>query len=52
MTEQRQRQQRADARRGQTREDRQRVDEALVENAEHDVDRHQGGDDQHQLIVS
>ena len=39
-----QRQQRADAGRGQRREDRDRVDEALVEHAQHDVD----GDDRRQ----
>jgi hypothetical protein len=44
-----QRQQRAEARRGQPRKDRQGVDETLVENAEHQVDhqnRHQQQDAQ------
>ena len=38
-----QREQRADAGRGQRGENRDGVDVALVENAEHDVDRHQRG---------
>ena len=41
-----QRQQRADAGRGQRRQDRERVDEALVEHAQHDVDGDDGGQDQ------
>ena len=45
-----QRQDRADAGRGQRREDRDRVDVALVEHAEHDVDRHQRGQDQQRLV--
>ena len=40
--EQLQRDQRADAGRRQGRQDRQRVDVALVENAEHDIDGEQG----------
>ena len=39
VAEQHQREQRADAGRGQRRENCQRVDEALVQHAEHDVDR-------------
>ena len=45
-----QREQRADAGRGQGREDGDRVDEALIEHAEHDVDGDDGGEDQQQLI--
>ena len=41
-----QREQRADARRGQRREDRERVHQALVEHAEHDVDGEERGEDQ------
>ena len=44
--EQHQRQHRADAGRRQGREDRDRVDVALVENAEHDVDGEERGGDQ------
>ena len=46
-----QRQHRADAGRGQGGQDGDRMDEALVEHAEHDVDREQGGADQHRLAV-
>src|SRR5580704_10395608 len=45
-----QRQQRADARRGQRGEDRQRMDVALVKHAENDIDDHQRGRDQHRLV--
>ena len=45
-----QRQDRADARRGQGREDRERVDVALVQHAEHDVDGDQRGQDQQRLV--
>ena len=45
-----QRQQRADAGRGQRRQDRDRVDEALVEHAQHDVHRDDRGEDQQQLV--
>ena len=48
--EEQQRQQGADAGRGQRREDRERVDVALVEHAEHDVDRDQRGQDQQRLV--
>jgi hypothetical protein len=44
-----QRQQRAHARRGQGREDGQRVDEALIEHAQDDVDGDQRGGDQDRL---
>ena len=46
-----QREQRADARRGQRGEDRHRMDVALVEHAEHDVHRHHGGEDQQQRVA-
>ena len=46
-----QRQQRADAGRRQRREDRDRVDVALVEHAQHDVHRDDGGEDQEQGAV-
>ena len=49
--EQHQRQQRADAGRRQGRQDRDRVNVALVEHAEQDVDRRNGGDDQDRLVV-
>ena len=42
------RQQRADARRGQGRDDGDRMDVALVENAEHEIDRQQRRADQQQ----
>ena len=45
-----QRQQRADARRGQRGKDRDRVDVALVEHSQHDVDRDQRGQDQQRLV--
>ncbi len=45
-----QRQDRADAGRGQRREDRDRVDVALVEHAEHDVDGHERGEDEQRLV--
>ena len=47
--EEHQRQHRADARRRQRRDDRQRMNQALVENAEHDVDGEERGHDQHRL---
>ena len=43
------REERADARRGQRREDRDRVDVALVEDAEHDVDGDERGEDEDRL---
>ena len=46
-----QRQQRADAGRRQGRQDRDGMDVALVEHAQHDVDRDDGGQDQQQLAV-
>ena len=46
-----QRQQRADAGRGQRRENRDRVDVALVEHAEHDVHRDDGRENQQQRAV-
>ena len=49
MLEHEQREHRADARRRQRRDDRQRVDEALVEDAEHDVDREQRGEHEDRL---
>ncbi len=49
--EQAQRQHRAGARRGQRREDRDGMDVALVQDAEHDVDRGQRGEDQHRLVA-
>ena len=49
LAEPHQRQQRADAGRRQRGEDRQRMDEALVEHAEHDVDRDRRGEDQPRL---
>ena len=45
-----QRQDRADAGRGQRRENRDRVDVALVEHAQHDVDGDQRGQDQQRLV--
>ena len=45
-----QREQRADARRGQRREDRDRVDVALVEHAQHDVHRDDRREDQQQRV--
>jgi len=41
---------RADRRRGQAGQDGERVDEALVEDAEHDIDRQDGARDQQALI--
>ena len=49
--EQQQRQHRADAGRRQGGQDGDRVDVALVEHAQHDVDGDQRGDDQHRLAV-
>ena len=46
-----QREQRADARRRQRREDRHRVDVALVEHAEHDVDGDERGEDEQRLVA-
>jgi hypothetical protein len=51
LFEQQEREQRADPRRGQRGEDRQRVDVALAEHAEHDVDRDQRAQDQQRLIL-
>ena len=45
-----QREQRADAGRRQRRQDRDRMDVALVEHAEHDVHRDDRGEDQQQLV--
>src|SRR5690348_12283358 len=45
-----QRQQRANARRRQCRKNRYRVDEALIENAEHDIDGHDGCHDEQEFI--
>ena len=50
VVQQHQRQQRADARRRQRRQDGDRMDEALVEHAEHDIHRHDRGDDQEHLV--
>ena len=44
-----QRQHRADAGRRQRRQDRQRMDVALIENAQHDIDREDRGQDQQRL---
>ena len=44
-----QRQQRAEPRRGQRRDDRERVRQALVQHAEHHIDRDQRGEDQQRL---
>ena len=46
-----QRQQGADSRRRQGREDGDRVDEALIEHAQDDVDGEDRGGDQHELVV-
>ena len=48
--EQLQRQQRADRRRRQAGQDGQRMDVALVEDAQHDVDRHHRRQQQHALV--
>ena len=45
-----QRQQRAHARRRQGRENGDRVDEALIEHAQHDIDRDDGGQDQQHFV--
>ena len=45
------RQQRPDAGRGERREDRDRVDVAFVEHAQHDVDRDQRGQNQQRLVA-
>ena len=45
-----QRQQRAHARRRQRGKNRDRMDVAFVQNAQHDVDRHQRGQNQHRLV--
>ncbi len=50
LAEQDQREQRADARRGQRRKNRDRVDEAFVEHAEDDVDGDERGENQERLI--
>src|ERR1700682_3407580 len=47
--EQKQREQRADAGGRQARQDRDRVNEALIENAEHDIDHEDRRDDQERL---
>ena len=44
----RKRQKRAETRRGQRGEDRQRVDKVLVKNAQHEIDGDEGGDNQEQ----
>ena len=49
VLEELQRQQRAEAGRRQRRDDGQRVREALVEHAEHDIDREQRRQDQQRL---
>ena len=49
VPEEHQREQRAHARGGQGGEDGERVDVALVEHAQHDVDREQRGEDQQRL---
>ena len=46
-----QRQNRADAGRGQRGENRQRMNQAFIQNAEHDVDRDQRGQDQIGLVL-
>ena len=43
-------QDRAAAGRGQRGDDRERMDEALVQDAEHEIDGHQGGQDQEGLV--
>ena len=48
--EEQQGEQRPHSGRGQGGEDGDRVDVALVEDPEHDVDRHQGGQDQKRLV--
>ena len=45
-----QRQQRADSGRRQRRENGERMDEALIKHAEHDIDGDDRGQDQEQLI--
>ena len=50
QAEEQQREDRADARRGQGGQDRDRVDEALVEHAEDDVDGDERGQDQERLV--
>ena len=49
--EQHQRQQRADARGRQRRENGDRVDVALVEHAKQDIDRGNGGEDQDRFLA-
>ena len=44
-------QQRADTSRRKSRQDRHRVDEALVEHAQHDIDRHDRRQDQQQFVA-
>ena len=46
-----QRQHRADAGRGQRRQHRERMHQALVQDAQHDVDDHQRRQDQHRLLA-
>ena len=46
-----QREQRAEAGRGQAGENRDRVDVALVQNAQHDVDHQDGDDQQHPQVA-
>ena len=46
-----QRQQRAHAGRRQRRKDRDRMDVALIEHAQHDIDGDDGGEDQQQLVA-
>ena len=50
MLAEQQREQRADAGRRQRREDRDRVDVALVEHAQHDVDGDERGENQDRLV--
>ena len=50
VVEEQQREQRAHARRRQRRKNRDRMDKALVQNPEHDVNRHQRRQDQHGSI--
>ena len=50
IVEEHQRQQRADAGRGQRGKNRDGVDVALVEHAEHDVNGDERGQDQHRLV--
>ena len=51
MLEHQQRQHRADAGRGQRRQHRDRVHQAFVQDAQHDVDHDDGGQDQQRLLL-